>query len=55
MNMTLRIIVFGQRLRDIALKEEIKLNDAGSGTTPTLMGLAGSLSRFYFVSKIWSI
>ncbi|XP_008452496.2 uncharacterized protein LOC103493512 isoform X1 [Cucumis melo] len=33
-----------KRLRDIALKEEIKLNDAGSGTTPTLMGLAGSLS-----------
>ncbi|XP_038897898.1 gamma-tubulin complex component 5-like isoform X2 [Benincasa hispida] len=33
-----------KRLRDVALKEEIKLNDADSGTTPTLMGLAGSLS-----------
>ncbi|CAK9317190.1 unnamed protein product [Citrullus colocynthis] len=33
-----------KRLHDVALKEEIKLNDAGSGTTPTLMGLAGSLS-----------
>ncbi|XP_022975992.1 gamma-tubulin complex component 5-like [Cucurbita maxima] len=33
-----------KRLRDSVLKEEIKIHDAGSGTTPTLMGLAGSLS-----------
>lgn len=33
-----------QRLRDIALKEEMKIHDSSVGTTPTLLGLASSLS-----------
>lgn len=33
-----------KRLRDIALKEEMKISDADIGTTPTLLGLANSLS-----------
>ncbi|XP_040998936.1 gamma-tubulin complex component 5-like [Juglans microcarpa x Juglans regia] len=33
-----------KRLRDIALKEEMKICSADMGTTPTLLGLASSLS-----------
>lgn len=33
-----------KRLRDIALKEEMKTRDANIGTTPTLLGLTNSLS-----------
>lgn len=33
-----------KRLRDIALKEEMKISDADIGTTPTLLGLVNSLS-----------
>lgn len=35
-----------QRLRDIALKEQAKISNDGTGITPTLLGLANSLSRF---------
>ncbi|XP_024017074.1 gamma-tubulin complex component 5 isoform X2 [Morus notabilis] len=33
-----------RRLRDIALKEQTKMSNAGTGTTPTLLGLTNSLS-----------
>lgn len=33
-----------KRLRDIALKEEIKISDSNARTVPTLLGLANSLS-----------
>ena len=35
-----------QRLRDMALKEEVNIRNSNSGTAPTLLGLASSLSRF---------
>lgn len=38
--------MLGQRLRDISLKEEMKISNDAVGTTPTLLGLANSLSRF---------
>lgn len=40
--------MIGQRLRDIALKKEMKIREDGISTTPTLLGLANSLSRFVF-------
>lgn len=42
----LRYLLLGQRLRDIALTEEIKISNDGAGIAPTLLGLANSLSRF---------
>ncbi|GFY86901.1 Spc97 / Spc98 family of spindle pole body (SBP) component [Actinidia rufa] len=35
-----------KRLRDMALKEEVNIRNSNSGTAPTLLGLASSLSRF---------
>nr|AAF79606.1 F5M15.11 [Arabidopsis thaliana] len=34
------------RLRDIALNEEVKINDSNVAVTPTLLGLTSSLSRY---------
>lgn len=35
-----------QRLRDVALKEEMKMSNSNGQTAPTLLGLANSLSRY---------
>ena len=40
------LCVVTQRLRNIALKEETSTSNADGVTTPTLLGLANSLSRF---------
>ncbi|XP_021732255.1 uncharacterized protein LOC110699027 isoform X5 [Chenopodium quinoa] len=37
-----------KRLRDIALKEDVKINDSDPRTVPTLLGMANSLSRLAF-------
>lgn len=45
-------LFLSQRLRDIALKEQTKMSNAGTGFTPTLLGLTNSLSRFVNVSYL---
>lgn len=43
-----------QRLRDVALKEEENISNFNGETSPTLLGLASSLSRFVqLASKIF--
>lgn len=34
-----------QKLRDVALNEEVKINNSNVSVTPTLLGLTSSLSR----------
>ncbi|KAK4746251.1 hypothetical protein SAY87_012563 [Trapa incisa] len=41
-----------KRLRDIALKEEMKISNSNSETTPTLLGLASSLSSLCSGSEL---
>lgn len=39
-----------QRIRDVALKEEVKVNDPTVSTAVSILGLSSSLSRFVCVS-----
>lgn len=42
-------LFLSQRLRDISLKEQVKIANCGSKFTPTLLELVNSLSRFEIV------
>jgi len=44
-----------QRLRNVALKEEVSMNNADGVFTPTLLGFKNSLSRFVFLILVASI
>ncbi|KAL4590979.1 hypothetical protein LXL04_003927 [Taraxacum kok-saghyz] len=38
--------ILEQKLRDIALMEEVKMNNSKTGTAPTILGLGNSLTRY---------